>query len=266
MAQRPLLPLPSIRIRERRRRREESEREPERRLLPRNFGLPPLPRAFSRLRSCRRSCRCPPGEGMAVSAGDRALSAFRRGTRRLLVLCMVLSVPPGAVSLEVSFGKNNPVTALNGSDVLLPCFFFSCIGFENVHFAWFFNKTELLYEGTIKNKQSLPQMKKKKDDQFELASSNAAKEYNISLLLRNVDFEDEGEYSCNVTNPSEMNAKQGAVVKLIVVDKFVKPDNTLMLIILAAVGGFIGFLILVFILKKVICFALKKNQEKKNTS
>ncbi|XP_030077060.1 sodium channel regulatory subunit beta-4 isoform X2 [Microcaecilia unicolor] len=205
---------------------------------------------------------------MVASAGNRILSCPRNTGGGLLALCMVLYLPVGALGLEVSAGKNNLVTALNGSDVLLPCLFSTCIDFENVRFWWTYNSTDtftLLYEGSIKNKQSLPKMKVKINELIELAPKTGPKEYNISLLIKNVDFLDAGKYTCHVINPKEKNAKQSTTVTLSVVDKFVKPDNTLMLIILAAVGGFIGFLILVFILKKVICFAIKKNQEKKST-
>nr|XP_033774577.1 sodium channel subunit beta-4 [Geotrypetes seraphini] len=178
----------------------------------------------------------------------------------------VLFLPSGALGLEVSAGKNNEVTALNGSDVLLPCLFSTCIDFENVRFWWTYNSTDTfttLYEGSIKNKQVLPKVKTKFNEQIELAPKTGPKEYNISLLIKNVDFVDAGKYTCHVINPKEKNAKHQTTVNLNVVEKFVKKDNTLMMIILAAVGGFIGFLILVFILKKVICFAIKKNQEKK---
>lgn len=44
-----------------------------------------------------------------------------------------------AVALEVSVGKTNVVTALNGSDVLLPCVFTTCIGFWDLVFTWSYN-------------------------------------------------------------------------------------------------------------------------------
>lgn len=59
-------------------------------------------------------------------------------------------LPPGlyilaiAFALEVSVGKTNTVMALNGSDVLLPCTFTTCIGFQDLIFTWYFNSTELV--------------------------------------------------------------------------------------------------------------------------
>lgn len=42
-----------------------------------------------------------------------------------------------------------------------------------------------------------------------------------------------------------------------------KVDNTLTLIILAVVGGVIGLLVLIMLVKKLVLFVLKKTQEKK---
>lgn len=58
--------------------------------------------------------------------------------------------PPGlhvlaiAFALEVSVGKTNTVMALNNSDVLLPCTFTTCIGFQDLVFTWYFNSTEMV--------------------------------------------------------------------------------------------------------------------------
>ncbi|NWH39948.1 SCN4B protein, partial [Chloropsis hardwickii] len=49
-----------------------------------------------------------------------------------------------AFALEVSVGKTNTVTALNNSNVLLPCTFSTCIGFQDLVFTWYFNSTELV--------------------------------------------------------------------------------------------------------------------------
>ncbi|XP_069080831.1 sodium channel subunit beta-4 [Pleurodeles waltl] len=186
--------------------------------------------------------------------------------RGALLLLLGLFFIPGTPGLEVSVGKTNIVTAKNGTDVLLPCTFATCIGFENVEFWWTYNSTDtynVLYRGTIKSKQSNPQMKEHPDPQIELAASNTVKDYNISVILKDVQFENEGKYSCFVINPKEKFARHNATLHLKVVDKFVVVDNTLTLIIVSAVGGLIGLLILIFIMKKIITFAIKKSREKK---
>lgn len=47
-------------------------------------------------------------------------------------------------ALEVTVGKTNTVTALNNSDVLLPCSFTTCTGFQDLIFTWYFNSTEMV--------------------------------------------------------------------------------------------------------------------------
>lgn len=65
---------------------------------------------------------------------------------RALTLCSLpgLHVLAIALALEVSVGKTNTVLALNGSDVLLPCTFTTCIGFQDLVFTWYFNSTEMV--------------------------------------------------------------------------------------------------------------------------
>lgn len=41
-------------------------------------------------------------------------------------------------------GKTNTVMALNNSNVLLPCTFTTCIGFQDLVFTWYFNSTEMV--------------------------------------------------------------------------------------------------------------------------
>lgn len=64
-------------------------------------------------------------------------------------LCPPLSLPglhvfAIAFALEVSVGKTNTVMALNNSNVLLPCTFTTCIGFQDLVFTWHFNSTEMV--------------------------------------------------------------------------------------------------------------------------
>ncbi|XP_069470555.1 sodium channel subunit beta-4 [Ambystoma mexicanum] len=202
---------------------------------------------------------------MAGPAGGSASDLGPAWSGALLVL-LGLHFFPGTPALEVSVGKTGIVTAKNGTDVLLPCTFATCIGFENAIFKWTYNSTDaynVIYSGTIKNKQSNPKTTFNPDPQIELAASNNVKDYNISIIVRNVQFENEGKYTCYVVNPKEKDAKHNATLQLIVVDKFVVVDNTLTVIIAGSIGGLIGLLILIFILKKIILFAIQKSREKK---
>ncbi|XP_010084273.1 PREDICTED: sodium channel subunit beta-4, partial [Pterocles gutturalis] len=135
-----------------------------------------------------------------------------------------------AFALEVSVGKTNTVMALNNSNVLLPCTFTTCIGFQDLVFTWYFNSTEMIYHGKIKSKASEPFLVGR-NPRVEFVGSTTGKENNISIVLRNVEFSDAGKYTCHVKNPKEKNAQHNATIFLTVSSAVVETDNTLTLII-----------------------------------
>ncbi|KAL9825768.1 sodium channel regulatory subunit beta-4 isoform 1-T4 [Geothlypis trichas] len=167
-----------------------------------------------------------------------------------------------AFALEVSVGKTNTVTALNNSNVLLPCTFATCIGFQDLVFKWYFNSTELIYHGKIKSRTTEPTVVWH-NPRVEFVGSTAKKDVNISIVLNNVEFSDAGKYTCHVKNPKERNAQTNATIFLTVVHKMVKTDNTVTLIIVGVVGGLIGLLILFMLIKRVVLFIIKKVQDGK---
>ncbi|NXX35390.1 SCN4B protein, partial [Nicator chloris] len=176
-----------------------------------------------------------------------------------------------ALALEVSVGKTNTVMALNNSNVLLPCVFTTCIGFQDLVFTWYFNSTELLtlpslplqiYHGKIKNKATEPTLIWH-NPRVEFVGSTTKKDNNISIVLNSVEFSDAGKYTCHVKNPKERNAQHNATIFLTVVHKMVETDNTVTLIIVGVVGGLIGLLILFMLIKRVVLFIIKKTQDGK---
>ncbi|XP_054296763.1 sodium channel subunit beta-4 [Pongo pygmaeus] len=173
---------------------------------------------------------------------------------------------PVTLSLEVSVGKATDIYAVNGTEILLPCTFSSCFGFEDLHFRWTYNSSDafkILIEGTVKNEKSDPKVTLKDDDRITLVGSTKEKMNNISIVLRDLEFSDTGKYTCHVKNPKENNLQHHATIFLQVVDRLEEVDNTVTLIILAVVGGVIGLLILILLIKKLIIFILKKTREKK---
>uniref|UniRef100_A0A6J0TQE6 Sodium channel regulatory subunit beta-4 n=1 Tax=Pogona vitticeps TaxID=103695 RepID=A0A6J0TQE6_9SAUR len=179
----------------------------------------------------------------------------------LLQLCST------ALGLEVSVGKAPVIYVQNGTDVLLPCTFTSCIGIENTNFTWIYNHTEI-FKGIITSKDARPRpyenyktdLKYMLPDDIPLSKDN--REFNVSLLLLFADFSDSGKYTCLVKNPKERNAVHNDSITLNVVVELEKKDNTLTLIILSVVGGVIGLLILIMLIKKLTIFILKKTREK----
>ncbi|NXE38203.1 SCN4B protein, partial [Ptilorrhoa leucosticta] len=167
-----------------------------------------------------------------------------------------------AFALEVSVGKTNTVMALNNSNVLLPCVFITCTGFQDLVFTWYFNSTELIYQGKIKNKASEPTVIRS-NPRVEFVGSTTKKDNNISIVLNSVEFSDAGKYTCHVRNPKEKNLQNNATIFLTVVHKMVETDNTVTLIIVGVVGGLIGLLILFMLIKRVVLFIIKKTQDGK---
>ncbi|XP_068027997.1 sodium channel subunit beta-4 isoform X1 [Anomalospiza imberbis] len=189
-------------------------------------------------------------------------AARRRAAPRLLAALLGLHIFAIAFALEVSVGKTNTVTALNNSNVLLPCVFTTCIGFQDLIFTWYFNSTELIYHGKIKNKATEPTLIWH-NPRVEFVGSTTKKDNNISIVLNSVEFSDAGKYTCHVKNPKEKNTQHNATIFLTVVHKMVETDNTVTLIIVGVVGGLIGLLILFMLIKRVVLFIIKKTQDGK---
>ncbi|KAE8592475.1 hypothetical protein XENTR_v10018767 [Xenopus tropicalis] len=158
----------------------------------------------------------------------------RRGSlrrhSRLFAICLIVLFAHACLPLEVSVGKNNLITAINGSNVTLPCSFMACIGFNTVTFSWIYSslnsslKPEELYKGTLKDKKSTPKPevivnRNERMERVQLLPSNETKDYNLSLLLKYVDFDDTGRYTCVVKNEKEKGATHNATIILKVVDK-----------------------------------------------
>ncbi|KAG7321956.1 hypothetical protein KOW79_014814 [Hemibagrus wyckioides] len=167
-----------------------------------------------------------------------------------------------AQALEVSVGKVSFVEVMNGSSVLLPCTYSSCIGIQNLYFNWKYNDNgtlNKLCEGVIPAEGLEPHVMIYHERLMFVGSS---KESNISVLLWNVTFEDEGEYICFARNPKEKNRNHSAIFNLIVVNQLKEVDNTLTIIIVSVIGGLIGLIIIVMVIKAVVLHFLNKAQEK----
>ncbi|XP_029111432.1 sodium channel, voltage-gated, type IV, beta a [Scleropages formosus] len=165
-------------------------------------------------------------------------------------------------ALEVSVGKVHFVEAMNGSTVLLPCTYSSCIGIKNLYFSWHYNKNgtmDKMCDGVIPAEGIEPHVRILWPRVEFIGSSKTT---NISILLWNVTFDDEGEYTCFARNPKEKNRNHSAIFTLIVVDELKEVDNTVTIIILSVVGGIIGLIIVIMVLKALVLFIIRKVQEK----
>ncbi|XP_013862191.1 sodium channel subunit beta-4 [Austrofundulus limnaeus] len=164
--------------------------------------------------------------------------------------------------LEMIVGKIPFLEAVNGSTVMLPCSYESCIGIDNLYFNWQFNDNGTMIkvcEAEIASEDVEPPVKIFRD-RVEFVGKNHKK--NVSILLWNITFEDAGQYTCYGRNPKEKGRNHSAIFTLYVVDELRVVDKTLTIIIASTVGGAIAFLIGFMLLKNFTLFVLAKLEEK----
>ncbi|XP_026227454.1 sodium channel, voltage-gated, type IV, beta b isoform X2 [Anabas testudineus] len=167
-----------------------------------------------------------------------------------------------AQALEMSVGKIPFLEAVNGSTVVIPCTYASCIGIKNLYFNWQFNDNgtmQKVCESVIPSEGIEPHVSIYRE-RVEFVGKNHNN--NISILLWNITFEDGGEYTCFGRNPKEKDKNHSAIFNLIVVDELRVVDNTLTIIIASAVGGAIALLMGFMLLKNLTLFVLAKLEEK----
>ncbi|TRY57392.1 hypothetical protein DNTS_024971 [Danionella cerebrum] len=135
-------------------------------------------------------------------------------------------------ALEMSTGKIPSVEAVNGSTVLLPCTYASCIGITNLYFKWEYNDNgtmQKVADSVIPTDYVEPNKVNIYRERVEYVGSS--KENNISILLWNITFEDAGVYTCFGKNPKEKGKNHSAIFTLYVVEELKVVDNTLTIII-----------------------------------
>ncbi|XP_060941748.1 sodium channel, voltage-gated, type IV, beta b [Limanda limanda] len=178
-----------------------------------------------------------------------------------LIFSLLLGVW-SAQALEMFVGKIPFLEAVNGSTVVLPCTYASCIGIENLYFNWQYNDNgtmQKVCEALIESEESVPHVSIYRE-RVEFVGKN--NHNNVSILLWNITFDDAGQYSCFGRNPKEKGRNHTAIFTLIVVDEVRVVDKTLTIIIASAVGGTIAFLMAFMLIKNLTIFILSKLEEK----
>ncbi|KAK5868330.1 hypothetical protein PBY51_009357 [Eleginops maclovinus] len=195
--------------------------------------------------------------GSSVSGRLRSGDILHTG----LIVALLLGVW-SVGGLEVSTGKVSQLEAMNGSTVLLPCTYSSCIGIKNLYFNWHYNDNGTM----IKLCEAVIPF-----ERVEPGSVCTTSAWSLSAPRRaatspswlwNITFEDEGEYICFARNPKEKNRNHSAIYTLYVVDQMKEIDTTLTTIIVSVVGGVIGLSILGMVIKALVVHFLLKDDEK----
>ncbi|KAG7314427.1 hypothetical protein KOW79_021730 [Hemibagrus wyckioides] len=180
-----------------------------------------------------------------------------------LLLMVMFSVYGTLEALEMNVGKVPFLEAVNGSDVLLPCTYASCMGIENLYFKWEYNDNGTMVkimESVIPTDHGELMNKHIYRERVEFMGST--KTNNVSIMIWNVTFEDAGQYTCFGKNPKEKGKNHSAIFTLYVVDELRVVDNTLTIIIVSCVGGCIALLVIFMLLKNFTLFVLAKLEEK----
>ncbi|XP_035011094.1 sodium channel, voltage-gated, type IV, beta a [Hippoglossus stenolepis] len=197
------------------------------------------------------------------STGVSVSGRLRSGDLLHAGLAVVLLLGVWSVSgLEVSTGKVSTIEAMNGSTVLLPCTYSSCIGIKDLYFNWHYNDNGTmikLCEAEIPMEGVEPRVSVYHERVDFVGSS---KSNNISILLWNITFEDQGDYICFARNPKEKYRNHSAIFTLMVVDQMKEVDNTLTVIIVSVLGGVIGLVIFIMVVKGLVVHFLLKDDEK----
>ncbi|TDH04777.1 hypothetical protein EPR50_G00136300 [Perca flavescens] len=165
-------------------------------------------------------------------------------------------------ALEMSVGKIPFLQAVNGSTVMLPCTYASCIGIEDLYFNWQFNDNgtmQKVCDSVIASETAVPHVNIYRE-RVEFVGKN--QNNNVSILLWNITFEDGGQYTCFGRNPKEKGRNHSTIFTLIVVDELRVVDNTLTILIASAVGGGIAALMGFMLLKNFTLYVLARLEEK----
>ncbi|XP_060768615.1 sodium channel, voltage-gated, type IV, beta b [Neoarius graeffei] len=180
-----------------------------------------------------------------------------------LLLIVIFSVYWTLEALEMNTGKIPYAEVLNGSNVLLPCTYTSCIGITKLYVKWESNingSIQKIMDSMIPTDNAEPVNKKIYRERVEFVGVPNTND--VSIKIWNVTFEDAGQYTCFGKNPKEKGKNHSAYFTLYVVDELRVVDNTLTLIIVSCVGGCIALLVIFMLLKNFTLFVLAKLEER----
>ncbi|XP_063491620.1 sodium channel subunit beta-2 isoform X2 [Symphalangus syndactylus] len=169
-----------------------------------------------------------------------------------------MRVPPGR-SMEVTVPAT--LNVLNGSDARLPCTFNSCYTVNHKQFSlnWTYQECNNCSEEMfLQFRMKIINLKLERfQDRVEF-SGNPSK-YDVSVMLRNVQPEDEGIYNCYIMNPPDRHRGHGKIHLQVLMEEPPERDSTVAVIVGASVGGFLAVVILVLMVVK--CVRRKKEQK-----
>ncbi|KAG8434503.1 hypothetical protein GDO86_012762 [Hymenochirus boettgeri] len=187
--------------------------------------------------------------------GRREHSAPSGPSLVILALCL-LAVVSG---MEVIITPT--VQALNGTDARLFCKFNSCYKMDNKLFSmnWTYKSCENCSEEMFiqySNKKISYQRLEQFQNRVEFIGNPS--KYDLTVVIREVQLQDKGEYRCYVLNPPDRDKGIGKINLQILTEVPPERDSTVAVLVGASVGGFLAIVILILVIVK--CVRRKKQQ------
>uniref|UniRef100_A0A8C5RCY2 Sodium voltage-gated channel beta subunit 2 n=1 Tax=Leptobrachium leishanense TaxID=445787 RepID=A0A8C5RCY2_9ANUR len=174
------------------------------------------------------------------------------------LVTLALSLLASVSSMEISVPAL--VYALNGSNIRLPCSFTSCYKVDNKLFSmnWTYRSCSNCSEETFIqfDKKIINQRLEHFQNRVEF-SGNPTKN-DLSVVIRDVQLDDEGEYHCYVLNPPDRHKGTGKIRLAVLTEVPPERDSTVAVLVGASVGGFLAIVILCLVILK--CVRRKKQQ------
>ncbi|XP_067117617.1 butyrophilin subfamily 1 member A1-like [Osmerus mordax] len=138
----------------------------------------------------------------------------------LVLLCLlVLLIPGGSPAGESKLiGSPDPIVAVEGDDVILPCFLEPPINAENLTIAWTRPDLNPKYVHFYRDGRNLQDKMNPSYKYWTMLFEDELVRGNVSLKLFYVRLEDEGSYTCEVVKDGQVN-KTVIQLSVVVVSK-----------------------------------------------
>ncbi|KAM4652091.1 sodium channel regulatory subunit beta-2 [Discoglossus pictus] len=174
------------------------------------------------------------------------------------LLALALALLAGVPGMEVTVPYT--IDVLNGTDVKLPCTFTSCYKIDSKLFSmnWTYQSCENCTEEMLVKFDKKIVILHSENFQNRVEFVGSLNKNDLSVLIKEVQLEDRGEYNCIVLNPPDRFKGTGKIRLKVLTEVPPERDSTVAVLVGASVGGFLAVVILILVIVK--CVRRKKQQ------
>ncbi|KAM4703329.1 sodium channel regulatory subunit beta-2 isoform 2-T2 [Rhinophrynus dorsalis] len=157
-------------------------------------------------------------------------------------------------------GPSLVTLALSLMDVRLPCTFNSCYTVDNKLFSmsWTYRSCENCSEELFIQFDKKIAYHRLERFQNRVEFIGNPSKNDLSVMIREVQLQDAGEYHCYVLNPPDRLKGTGKILLEVLTEVPPERDSTVAVLVGASVGGFLAIVILILVIVK--CVRRKKQQ------